>query len=131
MNMDVVKNIIEIRTEKRIKQEVLADALNVDTSVISKIEKGVRQLRVNELAIIAKVLDVDLLYLFTYPKRYVDEKSIQSNDRVSITFEVATEKRDFLLGLVAKNGIKTPKQYMQVAEPIEELKKKIDEGDKF
>lgn len=122
--MDVVKNIIEIRKEKRINQDVIADALNVDNSVISKIEKGVRQLRVNELAIIAEILNEDLLYLFTYPKRYVDEDSLPAGDSVSITFEVSAEKRDFLLELVAKSGANPPKQYMQVAEPNDKLKNK-------
>lgn len=100
--MDVVANIKALRIEKGITQEVLADALEVDTAVISNIEKGKRDLKVKELEKIAKCLKEDVLYLFTYPKRYVDQDSIESSkdDKVSITFEVSRSKRDYLLHLV-------------------------------
>jgi transcriptional regulator with XRE-family HTH domain len=68
--MNIIKNIIEIRKQKGINQDVIADALNVDVSAISNIEKGKRELKVSELGKIAKVLNVDLLYLFTYPDIY-------------------------------------------------------------
>lgn len=68
--MDIVKNIIEIRKKKGIKQELIADALNVDVSAISNIEKGKRELKVSELEKIAITLNVDVLYLFTYPNIY-------------------------------------------------------------
>ena len=68
--MDIVKNILAIRKEKGITQEVIADALYVNTSVMSNIEKGKRELRVSELEKIATVLGVDLLYLISYPHIY-------------------------------------------------------------
>ncbi len=99
-NMDVVKNIIEIRTKKGINQDLIADALNVDVSTISKIEKGSRKLKVDELSKIAHCLDVDLLYLFTYPETYVNKNSVESSERVSVTFEVSPDKKDYLIKLV-------------------------------
>lgn len=103
INMDVVRNIIEIRKEKRINQENIADALNVDATVISKIENGTRQLKVDELAKIAEILNEDVIYLFTYPKRYVDRSTLETNERISVTFEISPDKRDYLLKLVTQN----------------------------
>jgi len=51
--MDIIKNIIEIRNEKGISQEFIANDLGVDTSVVSRIENGKRTLKVSELEIIA------------------------------------------------------------------------------
>jgi transcriptional regulator with XRE-family HTH domain len=72
--MNIVENIIKIRKEKSISQEVIALALNVDTSVVSNIENKKRELRTSELEKIAKVLDVDVLYLLTYPQIYVPKE---------------------------------------------------------
>ncbi|GET48811.1 hypothetical protein RCZ02_16420 [Capnocytophaga felis] len=99
--MDIVKNIKEIRLKKSINQELIAEALGVDGSVISNIEKGKRELKVSELAKIAEVLEVDILYLFTYPREFVDKDTVKENyDRISITFEVSADKREHLLKLV-------------------------------
>jgi transcriptional regulator with XRE-family HTH domain len=78
--MNVVKNILAIRKEKGISQEVIANALKLDTAVISNIEKGKRELKVSELEIIANTLGVDILYLLTYP--YVYEKKETKNKRL-------------------------------------------------
>lgn len=98
--MKVIENIKEIRLQKSINQDVLAIALNVDVSVISNIEKGKRELKVSELEIIANCLSVSVLDLFTYPKKYVDVDSVENAERISITFEVSPDKRDYLLKLV-------------------------------
>lgn len=98
--MNVVENIKLIRLQKSINQETLADALDVDPAVISNIEKGKRELKVSELEKIADCLSVDVLYLFTYPNIYVDATSVESNERISVTFEVSPDKRDYLLKMV-------------------------------
>ena len=80
-SMDIVKNILTIRKEKGITQEFIADTLSVDTSVVSNIEKGKRELKVSELDKIANALGVDLLYLITYPYKY--EKNTKGlNDKI-------------------------------------------------
>src|SRR5690554_6885866 len=99
-HMDVVKNIIEIRKQKGVNQEVIADVLNVDISTISKIENGSRKLKVDELSKIAECLRVRVIDLFTYPKVYVDKDSIENSERISVTFEVSPDKREHLLKLV-------------------------------
>lgn len=98
--MNVVENIKLIRQLKSINQETLAESLEVDTAVISNIEKGKRELKVSELEKIAKCLSVDILDLFTYPKRFVDSDTVENSDKISVTFEVSPDKRDYLLKLV-------------------------------
>ncbi|MFR9651409.1 MAG: helix-turn-helix transcriptional regulator [Rikenellaceae bacterium] len=100
----IIENIREIRLQRGITQEYIADALSVDASVISNIEKGKRELRVSELEKIASALNVDMLYLFTYPKTYVDREMFSrdgsNNGRVSITVEIGIEQRDLILQLL-------------------------------
>jgi len=100
--MNVIDNIIKIRKEKGISQEYIAFAINCDASNWNKIENGKQQLKVNHLAKIAEILKVDLLYLFTYPKTYVDRDTFENYEKISVTFEVSPDKRDILLNLITK-----------------------------
>ena len=80
MIMNAIENIRLIRVEKGIPQKKIADALNVDISVISNIETGKRELKVSELEIIAKSLEVSVIDLFTYPEKYVSINNINNDD---------------------------------------------------
>lgn len=101
--MEIVKNIRKIRIQKSITQDVIADALGVDNSVISNIENGRRELKVKELEIIAKCLGEDVIYLFTYPKRYicVDDIDNKSNDiKAILQIELQKDKKEQVLKLI-------------------------------
>ena len=89
--MDIIKNILAIRKEKGITQEVIADALFVDTSVISNIEKGKRELKVSELDKIANALKVDLLYLITYPDIYEKKEHINRVKSPKVILQIDVE----------------------------------------
>lgn len=98
--MKINENLRKIRSEKGYSQEQFAEVLHTDGSVISKMEKGVRQIVVDELIKLAAFIGEDVTYFFTYPKRYVDSDLINAPERISVTFEVSPDKRDFLLKLV-------------------------------
>jgi transcriptional regulator with XRE-family HTH domain len=100
--MDIVKNILKIRKEKGIAQEVIAEALGADTSVISNIENGKRELKVSELEKIAKVLGVDVLYLITYPEIYEIKQQGQKQEPVEAILQIKlmSDKKDQVLKLV-------------------------------
>ena len=98
--MDIIKNIKNIRLEKGVNQEVIANELGFDIANWSRIENGKQELKVGQLEKIAKVLQVEVIDLFTYPKKYVDKDEVGSAERISITFEVSPDKRDILLNLV-------------------------------
>jgi transcriptional regulator with XRE-family HTH domain len=100
--MNVVQNIKEIRLKKGINQDIIADALDFDIANWSRIENGKQELKVDHLEKIANVLNVAVIDLFTYPEVYVNRKTIEEAERISVTFEVSPDKRDILLSLVTK-----------------------------
>lgn len=104
--MDIIRNIKNIRLEKGVNQEVIANELGFDIANWSRIENGKQELKVGQLEKIAKVLQVEVIDLFTYPKKYVDKDEVGSAERISITFEVSPDKRDILLNLVTKESSK-------------------------
>jgi transcriptional regulator with XRE-family HTH domain len=103
--MNIVENIIKIRREKGISQEIIANALHVDTSVISNIENRKRELKVNELEIIAKTLAVDVLYLLTYPHIYVKREANNTLNQIDTILQIklAGDKKDEILKLLFSN----------------------------
>lgn len=100
--MDVVANIKKIRIEKGLKQEVLAEALNIDVSNYSRMESGKHDLKVSQLVHIANALHVSIIDLFTYPEKYVNKNMFPNYDKVSVTFEVSPENREILIGMINK-----------------------------
>lgn len=104
--MDVVKNIISIRKEKGINQEIIADALHVDVAVISNIEKGKRELKVQELEIIAKALGVETLYLLTYPQVFIPkDKSEKEPVEAFLQIKLQSDKKEQVMKLVFGENI--------------------------
>lgn len=102
--MNVIENIKAIRKEKGITQQVIADALNYDIANWSRVENRKQDLKVNQLADIAMVLEVRVIDLFTYPKKFIDSDEVEAAERISVTFEVSPDKRDYLLKMVTKNN---------------------------
>lgn len=100
MIMNAVDNIKLIRVEKGIPQKKIADALNVDISVISNIENGKRELKVSELEIIASCLEVRVIDLFTYPEKYIPINSVSDDIAATLTIQLRKEKKDQILKLV-------------------------------
>ncbi|MCR5242996.1 MAG: helix-turn-helix domain-containing protein [Prevotella sp.] len=99
--MEIYEAIKEIRQQKSINQQVIADALHLDVAVVSNIEKGKRDLRVKELEIISKVFEMSVVDLFTYPDRYV--KLTQKEDEqveAVLQIKLRKDKKDQVLKLV-------------------------------
>lgn len=78
--MNLAGNIKEIRLQKSINQQVIADALNVDVASVSNLENGKREIRFREIEKIANVLGVSVVDLITYPKKYVEVKEDEDRD---------------------------------------------------
>lgn len=99
--MNVIKNIFEIMSQKGIKQQVLSDALNCDAAVISNLKNGKRELKVSELEIISRCLEVDIIDLFTYPKKYVEySNSNEEPIEAVLQIKLRRDKRDQILKIV-------------------------------
>ncbi len=59
------ERIRELRIERGLLLRQLASKLDVDTSIISKVERGNRQLKRTEIPLLAKILQIDKLELET------------------------------------------------------------------
>jgi HTH-type transcriptional regulator, competence development regulator len=57
--------IRELRTKQKMLLRQLASQLDLDTSIISKIERGERQLRKEQIPLLAKILNTDKVELET------------------------------------------------------------------
>lgn len=66
------ENVRQIRLARSLPQQVLADELGIDVSAVCNFENGKRDFRIGSLPAIASALGVELIDLFTWPKRYVD-----------------------------------------------------------
>jgi transcriptional regulator with XRE-family HTH domain len=100
----ILENIVKIRKNKGYSQDYLAEKLGMKQSGYALIEKGERGLQYELLLQIAVEFEMDIIDIITYPKTYVDNESIvfeeSKSERVSITFEVSPDKRDYLLKMV-------------------------------
>ncbi|MBR1654880.1 MAG: helix-turn-helix transcriptional regulator [Prevotella sp.] len=99
--MKIYEAIKEIRLQKGVNQQVIANALNLDVAVVSNIEKGKRDLRVRELEIISSVLEMSVVDLFTYPEKYI-KISQQEDEHVEAVLQIKLrkDKKDQVLKLV-------------------------------
>lgn len=100
VKMKVIENIKKIRLEKGIPQKLLADALSVDDSVISNIEKGKRELKVSELEIIASCLGVEVIDLFTYPQKYVPDGKEPEDIEAVLQIRLKKDRKEQVFRLV-------------------------------
>lgn len=66
------ENVRQIRLARSLPQQVLADELGIDVSAVCNFENGKRDFRIGSLPAIASALGVEVIDLFTWPKRYVD-----------------------------------------------------------
>lgn len=102
--MNVAENIKKIRIQKGINQEVISEALGVNVSVISNIENGKRELKVKELEIIAKCLKEDVVYLLTFPERYIlaNDVTLKEEDPLEAVLQIKLrkDKKEQVLKLV-------------------------------
>ena len=102
---NVIENIEAIRREKGIKQEVIAQELGVSQAAYSNYVTRNSDIYYRRLSRIANAMGVSVIDVITYPKKFVDVDSIAIEscsiaERVSITFEVSPNKRDYLLKMV-------------------------------
>lgn len=99
--MDIAKNIREIRLQKSINQQVIADALGLDVAVVSNIEKGKRDLKFKDLEKISNALGMSVIDLITFPDKYIKAESIKEEPIEAILqIKLKKDKKDQVLKLV-------------------------------
>lgn len=99
--MKIEDTIKELRLKKSIKQQTIAEALNVDVAVISNIENGKRDLKVKELEKIANVFNMSVVDLITYPDKYILSASNQVETvEAVLQIKLSKEKKDQVFQLM-------------------------------
>jgi transcriptional regulator with XRE-family HTH domain len=63
--MKFVERIKQLREERQLPQRKLATTLDIDTATYCKIEKGERRAKVEQVVVIAELLEVDKEELLT------------------------------------------------------------------
>ena len=61
----ILVKIKQKREEKRYRREEIAEKLGIDLSTYTRIENGASHLKVKTLFLIAQLLDIDIVALFT------------------------------------------------------------------
>ena len=79
-----------------------ADLIGFSESKWNKISNGRQELSFHELSKIAECLQMKEIDILTWPKIFTDSEPFAKDisERVSVTFEVSPEKRDYLLKVV-------------------------------
>ena len=91
--------IKELRKQKKLTQEKLAEMLNLDAGYISKLEVGRNFPTIGTLEKIAKALDVELYELFQFsPSKELDFKSEITN-----IYDRLNKEKQYTLYRVAKD----------------------------
>lgn len=94
--MEIYEKIRMIRLEKSLTQQVLADAISCDVTVVSNIERGVRPIRYDEVEKIARAMKMSMVDLVGYPKRYVEQNG-QDEVQAILQIKLSKSKRDEVL----------------------------------
>lgn len=91
--MNIGENIRTIRLRRGLKQAWTESEAGLPKSTLSKIEKGERDIKVQELYAVAKVLDVSALDLFTYPVHYIPQGGESCRMKAVIELDLIDEQR--------------------------------------
>ena len=86
--MGVTWNIKNIRMQRHITQEVMAEALSMDVAGYNRIENEKQELKVSQLEKIASFLRLRVIDLFTYPEVY-ELRNKQHATKVTVEFDVS------------------------------------------
>jgi transcriptional regulator with XRE-family HTH domain len=105
--MTITEKIIALRTEKRIKSSEIANALDLHHSNYLRIEKRDKELSINQLESIAKVLGVSLIELLNYGEG-VESVKVDSEKVKELEREIKDLKKDLEI-LVNKNELQLNK----------------------
>lgn len=99
----IVDNINKIVKDSGLDKSSFAFKCGFPESKWNKISNGVQELKLSELSKIAEVLEMSILEIVTYPKKYVEVDPSLEEKRVSVTFEVSSKMSEHLLKLVLKD----------------------------
>lgn len=96
--MDFATRLKQIRTEKNIKREVIAEKIGTSSAIIGRYERGERTPSVDIAKKIAKALNVSLDYLVGDSSVLVEDKAILK--RIEDIANLPDDNKNYVLNLI-------------------------------
>lgn len=90
----------DLREKKGLVLREVAAALKVDTATVSKIELGDRQARKDQLPLLAKLLDVDIVELHTLWLATKIYEVVEGDDKAIEALRVAEQEVEYFKKIV-------------------------------
>ncbi len=103
MKKKILENVRLFREKANLSQEQVAEKLHITQSKYARFERGASKTDLDILIAFCNVLQVSLVELITYPKRFVDFDSFsaaQPDDTVMLSIQIRKDKKDKILQLV-------------------------------
>ena len=96
----ILEKIKDIRTQKGVSQDFIAEKLKIEQPSYGLIENGKRKLKYSTLEQIALALDMQVIDIITYPDVYVKRSQSQHEINATLTIQLNEKKREEVLKLV-------------------------------
>ena len=90
--------------EKKIRNRIIAEGIEVDYSTYSKLESGITKLSIDRLEKIASYFKMEIIDIITYPQKYVPadpiEQQAASRTKVVVQLELDELQQKDVLNLI-------------------------------
>lgn len=96
----VIENIRKIINDRGITQAAAAEYIGIAPGHFSRVLNGEVSLSLWQITNLATKLDMDVIDLFTYPKKYVPVESLHDDITAMITLQLNQEKKEKVLRVV-------------------------------
>lgn len=103
--MDLASNIKAIREERGLKQIDVASHINVDKSAYSKIEKGLRNISVEELQKMARLFNLSIDQVVNFEGQIPQEVTIEDKtavEQINLIQQLNEEDRKTVFTIIDK-----------------------------
>ena len=105
----ILENVRILRESKGYSQEYMAELLKITQSSYARFERGATKTDLKTVSQIARVLEMDLIDIITYPEKYVNIKDfskeiIPSEPEVILQIKITGNKKDQILKTALENS---------------------------
>ena len=96
---NITENIRTIRESKGYSQDYIAELMGITQSAYARFERGATKTDLKTVSLAAKVLEVSLVDIITYPEKYVNIKDVSK--------EVSTPEPEVIVQIRIKGDKRT------------------------
>jgi len=95
---NIIENIRDLRESKGYSQDCMAELMGITQSAYARFERGAIKTDLKTVSLAAKVLEVTLVDVITYPEKYINSKDVAK--------EVSTSEPEVILQIKIKGDKK-------------------------